>query len=219
MALLIAGLLTIAGMLIPMLHRVLLPVQYLNTHLHELSHALVAQFTGAEVDEIRVNADGSGVTPVRGGNMLFIASAGYLGSSVFGALMIYFGRTEKTARLTLISLVALLCMSMVVWVRGDAVGEVSGIGWIVLLVGAALLLKRNGLVFFCQFLGLQQCLSSVQSMFELVKISSVMEVHSDATILQTDTGIPAIVWAMTWSVLSLVLVIWTLKVSWQPSKR
>lgn len=218
MILLFAALATFAGMLVPIIHRVLLPVQYLDTHLHELSHALVAQFTGARVDEIQVNANGSGLTPVEGGNLFLIASAGYLGASVFGAAMIYFGRNEKNARTTLITLLVLLCMSMVVWVRGDVIGEISGIGWIVALAFGIALLKRNELIFFCQFLGLQQCLASVQSVLSLVKISASMEAHSDATIMQDATGIPAIVWALTWSIISLLLVAWALRRSWQSSK-
>jgi hypothetical protein len=217
-ALLIAGLLTLAGLLVPMLHRVLLPIQYLDTHLHELSHALVAQITGAQVDEIRVNADGSGVTPVRGGIMLLIASAGYLGASVFGAAMIYFGRAEQSARLTLITLAVLLAFSMLVWVRGDAIGEVSGFGWIAALVAAAAFLRGNALLLCCQFLGLQQCLSSVEAVFQLVKITAGMEVHSDASIMQDATGVPSVVWALTWCLISTALILSTLKRSWHPAK-
>jgi len=217
--LLIAGFATLAGFLIPIVRELLLPVFYLNTHLHEFSHALVAQATGAEVQKIVVHADGSGVTPVVGGSLLLIASAGYLGASIFGAAMIYFGREQRSARISLVALALLLTLSMAVWVRGDLVGELWGAAWIVIVGGIAAFVRGNALVFCCQFLGLQQCLNSVQSLFSLVKIVTATEVHSDAGILQDATGIPAVAWAVAWSVFSLVLVAITLRKSWQPAPK
>lgn len=201
----------------PVARQVLLPVLYLNTHLHELSHALVAQFTGAEVEKIVVNANGSGLTPVMGGNILLIASAGYIGASVFGVAMIYFGRSEKGARWTLGMVAALLSLSMLIWVRGDAVGVVSGFGWIVALALGAIFLRGKVSVFFCQFLGLQQCLDAALSLLALVKLSEATEVHSDASILQAATGIPSVVWALGWTAFSLGLMFLALRKSWKPA--
>ncbi len=217
--LLVAGFATLAGFLVPILRQLLLPVLYLNTHLHELSHALTAQATGADVEKILVNANGGGVTPIVGGNILIVASAGYLGATVFGAAMLYFGRSEKSARSMLATLAVLLTFSMVVWVRGDVVGEISGAGWICALALMSMFLKQGWLMFSCQFLGLQQCLNSFQSLFTLVKISAETEVHSDASILQSNTGIPSLIWALGWAVFSLVMVAWSLKLSWKPAPK
>jgi len=214
--LLYAAVLTLVGFLVPFVQKVLLPLQYLNTHLHEFSHALVAQITGAEVEKIVVNADGSGVTPVAGGSLILIASAGYLGASIIGAVMIYCGRTEKGARITLWSIAAALTFSMIVWVRGDSVGEISGFGWITTIALVALLVKGKPLMFCVQFLGLQQCLNAVRSLFTLVEVSASTEIHSDASILQSATHVPSIVWAVGWSAFSLALVGWTLRRSWAP---
>ncbi len=216
-ALLIAGVATLAGLLIPVVQKVLLPVVYLNTHLHELSHALMAQFTGGEAEHIIVNANGGGVTPVAGGSIVLTASAGYVGASIFGAAMIYFGRSEKGARATLLVLAAMLTFSMIVWVRGDFVGEVAGVGWIIALPLIALFVRKTPLVFCCQFLGLQQCLNSVKSVFELVQITAATETHSDASILQEATHIPSIVWALAFAAFSLALVLWSLRKSWSPT--
>jgi len=214
-SLVVAGFATLLGFLVPFVRQALLPIAYLNTHLHEMSHALVAEATGAQVQGIDVYANGSGVTPVVGGNLLLIASAGYVGASIFGAAMIYFGRTEKLARATLATLAVLLTCSMLLWVRGDVVGVVSGIGWIAVLGVVAVFVRGRPLMFICQFLGLQQCLNAVQSLFVLVDLSAGTELHSDASILQSVTGIPSILWALGWSALSLFLVFVTLRVAWQ----
>ena len=217
--LIVAALATLVGFLLPVVQKILLPLQYLNTHLHEFSHAMVAILTGAEVEKIIVNVDGSGVTPVRGGSLLLVASAGYLGASLFGAAMIYFAKTEKGAKSMLGLLSALLFWSLVVWVRGDVVGEAAGIGWVFMLGLLAYALKGQSLMFCAQILGLQQCLNSVRSLFTLVQLSTSTEVHSDATILYQASGIPPMAWAIGWSGFSLALVVWTLRKSWSPASR
>lgn len=218
-SLLIAGGVTLAAYVVPGVRLLLLPLLYLNTHLHEMSHALAAVLTGADVQRIVVNTDGSGMTPVQGGNILVVASAGYLGASMFGAAMIYAGRTEKGAKSMLWALSALLIVSMLLWVRGDAVGEAAGIGWIVLLGILAATLKGKWAMFGAQFFGLQQCLNAVTSVFTLVQLSVGTEVHSDATILYDATGLPPVLWAVGWTAFSLGLVGWTLRETWNPKLR
>lgn len=192
---------------------VVLPIQYLNTHLHELSHALTAVGTGGDVQRIMVFSDGSGVTPVTGGNLLLTASAGYVGATLLGAALIAFSRTPKSAQRSMRFLAVLLAIAMVLWVRGDVMGLVMGWTWVGLLAWQPLL-KGQGFVYAAQFLGIQQGLASLQSVAGLVQLSAVTEVHSDATILQQTSGIPAIVWASMWCVFSLVVLGFTLKASW-----
>lgn len=59
-------------------------------YLHELSHGLATLATGGEVVELSVAWNESGFAKVRGGNFFAIASAGYLGSILWGSLMLYF---------------------------------------------------------------------------------------------------------------------------------
>lgn len=209
-----ASLLAFVLWLIPPGRYVLLPLLYLNTHLHELCHALAAIGTGGEAHLIRVFASGSGVTPVTGGWLPVIASAGYVGSAVIGAGMIYFGRTEKGARATLGVLATALALSLLLFVRGDAVGILSAIVWIVVLVLATKALSAQHVEFAAQFLGVQQCLTAMQSILVLLRISNFPEAQTDARIMQDATAIPAMFWAMTWAGLSLLLLYLTLKSAW-----
>jgi hypothetical protein len=199
--------------LVPFVSQLFLPVVWLNTHIHELCHALVAWACGADVSSIHVYSNGSGVTDIAGGNILLEASAGYMGASTVGALMIFFSRSAKSARITLRVLAGALAFSMIMLVRGDAVGEVSGVGWI-LGLWAISYLDGVKLIFAAQLLGLMQCLNAVQSLYTLLKISAFTEGHSDAMILQQATGIPALGWATIWCVFSLFLMAFTLYRAW-----
>lgn len=201
-----AGIATLAVWAIPALQWLLLPVQYLNTHLHELCHALAALATQGDPQHIGVFADGSGVTPVSGGWLPLIASAGYVGTTAIGAAMLAATRKEQDARITSRVLAAGLGLSMLAWVRGDLVGIVMGVFWVVLLFVAGWKAKGKWLVPVIQFLAIQLALSSVQSVYVLFRISVYGQHHSDATIMQQATGIPAAFWAFGWVIASLALV-------------
>jgi hypothetical protein len=200
---------------VPVLQPFLLPLLYLNTHLHELAHAIAGVATGGTPDYIHVYANGSGVTPTRGGNVLALASAGYLGAALMGAAMIYFGRTERGAHTVLRVIAVMLAIGMVLWVKGDTVGVISGIGWVVVLFGLSRFGKGMPLLFATQFLGLQQCLNAIQSVYMLLKISAFTSGHSDAMILQQHTRVPAIVWATLWCAFSLLMIGLTLRKAWR----
>jgi hypothetical protein len=107
-----------------------------------------------------------------------------------------------------------LLFSFIFWVRGDVVGVVSGLFWMVLLFGLPFLIKGRQLVFVAQLLGMQQCLNSVQSLFILLKISAFTGMHSDAANMAAFTGVPAIVWALLWGAIGLGALYVTLRATW-----
>lgn len=179
----------------------LAPLIYLNTHLHELCHALAGLLTGGSVDIIRVNANFSGEALVAGGSLPIVASAGYVGASLIGGVLILCGRKEELARAALWTLFGFLLFSMVFFVRGDLVGVLTGLAWLAGLFLLAGKLKGPGLIFTAQFIGIQQCLSSLVAFVSLLGVSLGYG-HSDAKIMESATAIPAIVWASLWLALS-----------------
>lgn len=209
---------SVVGWAVPVVGLVLLPLQYLNTHAHEFFHAVAALGTGGGVQHIMVNADGSGVTNIGGGSVLVVASAGYLGTAILGGILLAAGRTDHGARNCLWALAGLLALSMVVWVRGDLVGVLSGLVWIAILGVAAKNLKGDALHFALAFLGVQIGLQSLQSLLVLLNISTFTNVQSDAAILQNVTGIPALFWALLWTGLGGLAVWGGLRTAWSQSR-
>lgn len=204
---------------IPITRPFLLPLTYLNTHIHELCHALVGLATGGQVQDIAVMSDGSGTTPVSGGNLLLTASAGYIGSALIGAAIIFFGRTERSARVVFWLLGLGLGASLVLFVRGDLVGVLTGIGWAVAFIACALTARGWFALFFAQFIGVQQCWAAFQSVLVLLNLAATSEMQSDARILQAATGLPALLWAIMWSAVSLILVFFTLRSAWRTPQK
>lgn len=211
MQLLAAGV-SLALWAIPGASLILLPLEYLNTHIHELCHALAALATGGQPGFIKVFANGSGVTPVMGGNGLALASSGYVGAAFVGGLMLLFAHTQKGARVSLWMAAAFLALSMILWVRGDLVGVLSGVFWIALLGFMANGLKGDGLLFAAQFLGIQQCLRSVQSLYVLLHINATSKAHNDAAIAEQVTGIPSLFWALIWCAISVAWMVVAIRI-------
>lgn len=214
-ALLGATAISASAWFVPAIAWVLRPIQYLNTHIHELCHALAASATGGQAEKILVHANGSGETPVLGGLMPIVASAGYVGAAAIGALLIAAGRDEKRARALLCTLAVLLGVSLLVWVRGDVVGLLWGLFWAVALGACAAFLRGRVAVFTVQFVGVQQCLNALLALSALLEISYATDVQSDATNMQSATGVPAMVWAIVWAAVGIALVIAALRHAWR----
>lgn len=215
-ALLLAAAVSLLGLFVPPVGALLLPLRYLNTHLHELGHALAALGTGGGVAYIKVFGDGSGVTPVAGGFLPLVASAGYLGAAAAGAGIVWAMRTEKGARAALGVTGLALALSMAMFVRGDAVGVLSGLLWSVALLAGWRLLRGPWLLFVAGLVGLQQGLNALRSLSELLQISALSEAQSDALLMQRATLVPAVVWAALWGLCGLAVLGLTARRVWSP---
>ncbi len=202
---------------VPILRFLLLPFDYLNTHLHEMGHAIVAILTGGHVERIEVYASAAGVTLSRGGIPAAILMSGYLGASLFGSAMVQSSNTEKASRIWLRVLGILVLISNIIWVRGDIVGWTIGLAWPVVILFLAARLKGDQVLFAAQFFGVQQCLNAIKSLRDLILLSG-STTSTDAQLLANDTHIPAIVWALIWTGVSLFGIISAMvKIGRQPS--
>lgn len=90
---------------------VIKPFRVFVVWIHEMGHASMAIATGGEVEELRVRWNESGHVISRGGIFPLISSAGYVGSAILGALLIYTGRWLGTQRI-LLGLIGILQMGM-----------------------------------------------------------------------------------------------------------
>lgn len=214
-AILTATVVSIVLWFVPFLRWVTVPLQYLNTHIHEACHALTAVATGGMVDHIQVHANGNGETYTAGGSEFLISSAGYVGASIVGALILVLAKNGRAAKGVLIGLAVVMGYSLIVWVRQDVFGIASAIAWIAALVAMAIYLKDETRHWVAQFVGVQQCVNSVQSLFFLVKISGFGVRQSDAGNMQAATHIPALVWSILWCLVSFAAMGFALSISWR----
>jgi hypothetical protein len=203
---------------IPGINMVLYPFKLFVTIIHEACHALATRITGGQVSTIGIFANREGVTLTRDGFVPLIAMAGYIGTSVFGGLLIWWGRKPENAKLVLHSIGVVILAITAFYVGG---------GWFSFLcslfIGASLLLiARKSSINFCHLfllmLAVMTTLEGLVSIEELFLISALTDGHSDAKIMESLTQIPAVVWSILWGIISATILGFSFWYSYKPAK-
>ncbi len=93
----------VVGWYLPFVGYIVYPLQLFATFIHESSHALATLITGNTVMSLTVSPDTSGAvwSQSTGISSLFISSAGYLGATAFGTILLAWMRFGWSARLAL----------------------------------------------------------------------------------------------------------------------
>ena len=96
--------------------RLLYPVRLFVTFLHEFGHAFGALISGGSVEYIRINPDSGGLTVTRGGSPGLIILGGYLGSVIFGNILVFIGAAKpKWIKPTLGAIIVIMAVTGIVW--------------------------------------------------------------------------------------------------------
>lgn len=199
----------LAAPAVPVLDVLAYPLRLLTTSLHEIGHALAALLTGGQVLRIEISPDGSGVTWSSGGWRLLVISAGYMGSTLFGCLLLVLAQRGERHRVLLGGLLLFFGFFTVLYAR-NGLALLVGAGLLVLLVVAL----RSGaagspwMYFVLDLVALSSCAYALQDFVTLLRISwgsAVASGVSDAQAMANLTHIPAIAWALGWGVLSLAM--------------
>lgn len=135
---------------------VVAPIKYLTVFFHELSHGLAAVATGGEIVKIEMSSNFGGLCYTKGGNRFFVLSAGYLGSLLWGGIILVAAARTRFDREITAGLGILLLLVTLIWVRnlaGIVICTLSGIGF--------LAMARYTTEAFCdqllRFIGLTSC--------------------------------------------------------------
>jgi hypothetical protein len=192
---------------------------------HELGHGLAAILTGGDFVRFVVFPDGSGVAHTGGGWRLVVIPAGYLGAALFGAILITLGRNQRQSRVALIvigTVLFLLSLRFGIpniltsdWIWG-LLTTVFGIIFGGLLVWVALKASNKWIVFLLHLIAIRAGLTSFSDLMGLIGISSNMfgVQSNDAQSMAGLTFIPAIIWAVLWTIIALLLIGGAIWITW-----
>jgi len=204
----------------------LYPFKLLATWLHESSHGIAMLLGGAGFDHILVYRDTSGLAYAR--NTVgpiwsaVIAAAGYMGTPVWGAVLLVASRDARSARRALLVLAALLVGTALFVIAptrdGDSFGPYA-IGAIGAAVFAcALLLPGRVRLLGAHFLAAQACCNALLDIRVLLRPSQVVGGKvagaSDATNMAAATFGTTEPWAVhTWAAIWLAWSLFVLFVA------
>lgn len=210
------------GWYLPVVGFIVYPIQLFGTFIHESCHALAAVITGNSVMSLTVSPDGSGMvwSQVSGISSLFISSAGYLGTTLFGTLLLVWMRFGLKSRLALYLCSGLIAVMTVVFgfvapfwnflanvTFGSVVFTVfSGVFLTASLFAIAKFATDKWVNFSLAFLAVQCLLNAFFSLKTLFVISASTDASSDAANMAAATGVPALAWVILWIAISLVMM-------------
>lgn len=180
--------------------------------LHEISHGLAAIFSGGRVISINIDLHLGGATSIEGGNAFIIASAGYLGSLLWGALLFISGYDYKFSlwNTSIISIILLLFAAN--FVTGST-GLVLAMIFLVILFVSPRYFPKKLNAYLLKSLGLISALYSFIDIKEDILTSDQRQ--SDALILSQITGINPIIWGLIWLGISSIIIFYLFKYSFR----
>jgi hypothetical protein len=208
--LILASAISIAFWFIPYLSFIVYPFRLFVTFIHEGGHALATLLTLGSVERIVIHQDGSGETYSRGGAQLLVASAGYLSSTLYGALLLIFCKRGQHVKPVLAATSAVILCLTVLYVSG-IFGWLAGIAIATSLIFVTLVARPRAAHFFLSFLAVQCSLNALYDLRTLFLVSAYSNGPSDAVNMYRMTLIPPIVWAVTWLGVSLLTLFMALR--------
>lgn len=207
----------------------LYPFKLLATWLHELSHALAMELTGAGVDHVVIYRDTSGLaysSSAQGAiSKPIIAAAGYMGTALWGAALLVVTPTGRAARRALLALAVLLCATAALVVDapdGDHFGPLAIAGIGAAFAAAAIALPDRWRVAVAHFVAAQSCVNALLDIRVLLRPAQVVnglevgasDAHNMANATFGTVERWAVwFWAIAWLAWSLAVLYVALRVS------
>jgi hypothetical protein len=183
--------------------RFVYPLKILVVFFHELSHGLAALITGGSIVRIEIVAQEGGLCVTMGGSRFLVLTAGYLGSLIWGGVLLLLAARTRLDRGVSVALGAILLLVTLVYVRpfggfGFIFGAISGSA----LVAVGLILPEAVNDYMLRLVGLTSCLYAVLDIKS--DIIDRPNLRSDAVMLAEYTGLPSLFWGILWIAVAVV---------------
>ncbi|NTS78443.1 M50 family metallopeptidase [Catenovulum sp. SM1970] len=178
------------------------PLTWLATYFHEISHGLAALLTGGNIHYIQLDTDGSGLCVTSGGINFIVTFSGYIGASLLGyvlyTLALSSSKLQTSGSNTLIKLVnlgliLLLLVSLIFW-TSDLLTLLIQLVLIALFASCYLKVDNRLLALCFQFIALNVLIDAIQSPLYLIDNRQI----GDGATLARMSFIPEFIWVMVW---------------------
>jgi len=189
------------------------PLKIFVVLLHETSHAVAAVATGGSIQRITLDPLQGGACHCPGGNAFLTLSAGYLGSLLWGGLMISAARSQRVKTGVVNGLIGGLVIGLTILYVRNGFGIAFGIAFGLAMVGASRKLSANLNRSLLLTLGLTSALYAILDIKS--DVIDRPELQSDAHMLADLTGVPTVAWGVIWIAVALAFSFWLLRRAYQ----
>lgn len=168
------------------------------------------------MERIEIDPNIGGLAITRGGWEWLVVSSGYVGSMAFGSLILL-GSVRKGGVRFLAAVIAVVVLLVTLLFVRNMFGVVFGVLFGLALLAAARKLPDSWIPLVVQYLGAMSCLYALVDVQE--DLLTLEHRLTDASIMAAATGIPAIIWGIAWSLLSLTVFLLTLRSLWRTTPK
>ena len=177
------------------------PLKIFVVFLHEISHGIAAILTGGRIIEIQVVAQQGGHAITAGGSRFWTLSAGYLGSMVWGGVILVLASRTRLDRFLSIAIGVVMVVVSVLYLR-NRFGFLFGLGFGLGLIAAGRFLPEQVNDWILKTIGLTSCLYAILDIKS--DVIDRADLQSDARMLAELTHIPTLVWGGLW----ILIAVW-----------
>ncbi len=186
------------------------PLKIFVVFMHEVSHGLAAVATGGSIVEIQINPQQGGHALTQGGSRFWTLTAGYLGSLLWGGLILLLAaRTRLDKAISILIGIGMVAIS--IGFGESTFTYLFGIGFGVALVAIGFYLPEVVNDWILRIIGVTSCLYAILD----IKSDVLDRTHlrSDARMLSELTGIATEIWGVLWILIAIGLTGWFLYLS------
>lgn len=193
--------LLIAAIVIRQIPLVSIPLNWLETYFHEISHGIAALLTGGEIIRIQLFPNGSGLCTTQGGFNFIIAFCGYAGATLWGWLLFNLAKShQRTAQIFSGFMIVFLIATIILWAHSDLLTIIIISSLAVMFVFIIKMRRLKYLQLLIKFFGLSVILNSLFSPTYLFDGRDL----GDGATLSSMTLVPEVIWVLIWCALALL---------------
>ena len=190
---------------------ILWPIRLFVTMVHESGHAIATVVSGGSAKYLQIHANGEGVTWGASPDWAqwLVISGGYLGTTVFGALLLQVVRLSGH-KATLMMIGGYIALVTLLWANNPFDNQftlVTGITISVLFFIAANKLSPNAAGFLVAFVAVQCCLNAIGDLRILLYLTTAAPLQdNDAVFMAQHYHMPPTFWAGLWAVSAVAIL-------------